>query len=128
MRSRILFVSGHPEDAQRLSGMLDPIPVVLDHVQSVRHARSQLRQKDYDVVLTEAALPDGEWLDILHLVREQPSELPVVVTGRHADERLWTEALNLGVFDLMTQPFYRPEVQRILQNACKQELLTMTAI
>jgi len=128
MRSRILFVSGHAENAQLLSGMLNPLPVMLDHVPSVRHARSQLQQEDYDVVLTEAALPDGMWLDVMHLVRESPREMPVVVTDPQADDRLWTEALNLGAYDLLTQPFYEPEVRRIMHNACVAEVRAAAAL
>ena len=120
MRSRILFVSGHSEDARRLSRMLSALPLVLDHVESLQQARAQLQRKEYDVVLTEAALPDGDWLDALHLVRELPRDLEVIVTDPLADARFWSEALNLGAYDLLAQPFYEPEVRRILYNACSR--------
>ena len=120
MRSRILFVSGRHEDARRLSQMLGTLPVALDHVGDLRQARGQLRQSEYQVVLTEAALPDGNWLDVLRLVREQPEEAKVVVTDPQADAWLWSSVLNLGAFDLISQPFYEPEVRRILANACSR--------
>ena len=56
------------------------LPLALDHVETVREARNQLHRNDYDVILTEAALPDGKWLDVLHLARESPHELEVIVT------------------------------------------------
>jgi DNA-binding NtrC family response regulator len=118
MRSRILFISGRHEDARRLSQMLHALPVVLDHVGTLVHARAKLQQEDYEVILTEAALPDGNWLDALHLARESPREPEVVVTDPLADARFWAEALNLGAYDLLAQPFYEPEVRRILYNAC----------
>ena len=118
MRSRILFVSGHHADARRLAQMLRTLPVVLDHVASLRQARAKLQQEEYDVVLTEAALPDGTWVDALHLAREIPREVEVIVTDPLADSRFWAEALNLGAYDLVAQPFYEPEVRRILFNAC----------
>ena len=61
MRSRILFVSGHRDDARQITQMLHALPVALDHAGSLQHARAQLRQDEYDVILTEAALPDGNW-------------------------------------------------------------------
>ena len=120
MRSRILFVSGHQHDAHRLSQMLHALPLVLDHAGSLQDARARLQQNDYDVVLTEAALPDGQWLDVLHLARECPREMEVIVTDPQADARFWAEALNLGAYDLLAQPFYEPEVRRILYNACSR--------
>jgi two-component system response regulator PilR (NtrC family) len=118
MRSRILFISGRPSDARRLTQMLHSLPLVLEHAQTLQQARTKLEQDDYDVILTESALADGRWLDVLHLARETPKELEVIVTDPHADAHFWAEALNMGAYDLLAQPFYEPEVRRILYNAC----------
>ncbi|HEY2018695.1 MAG TPA: response regulator [Bryobacteraceae bacterium] len=131
MRSRILFISGHRDDALRLSQMLHALPLAIDHVGTVHQARAKLRQEDYSLVLTEAALPDGNWLDVLHATRESPQDLELIVTDPQADARFWSEALNLGAYDLLTQPFYEPEVRRILYNACSRlisEPLRMAAV
>jgi len=118
MKSRILFISGRRDDARQISQMLQPLPIQVDHASSLRHARAQLGEDEYDIILTEAALPDGNWLDALHLARESPQELEVIITDPQADARLWSQALNLGAYDLIAQPFYAPEVCRILHNAC----------
>lgn len=118
MRSRILFLSGHQQDARRLTNMLQALPIIVDHVDSLQRARAELQQKEYEVLLTEGTLPDGNWLDALHLARECPRDLEVIVTDPQADARFWAEALNLGAYDLLAQPFYEPEVRRILSNAC----------
>ena len=120
MRSRILFLSGRPEDACEISQMLRDLPLSVEHTATLRQARTMLRQSNYDLVLTEAALPDGSWLFVLHLVRDCPQELVVVITDPQADARLWSEALNYGAYDLIAQPFYEPEVRRILYNACSR--------
>jgi DNA-binding NtrC family response regulator len=130
MRSRILFISGRPDDARRISEMLHALPLHVEHVSSVKQAATQLSRQDYDLILTEASLPDGGWMDVLHLVRECPRETEVIVTDPQADARFWAEALNLGAYDLLAQPFYEPEVRRILYNACTRppsQALTMTA-
>src|SRR5579872_763574 len=108
MRSRILYISGHSEDARHLSQLLHPLPLLLDHVESLQQAREKLPSKDYDVVLTEAKLSDGKWLDVLHLVRDSEGEPQVIVTDRNADPRFWAEALNLGAYDVLTQPSISP--------------------
>jgi DNA-binding NtrC family response regulator len=100
--------------------MLRALPLALVHVEGVQQARTKLREDEYDVILTEAALPDGNWLDVLHLTRETPREVEVIVSDPHADARFWSEVLNLGAYDLLTQPFYEPEVRRILYNACSR--------
>jgi two-component system, NtrC family, response regulator PilR len=118
MRSLILFLSGCSSDAGRLKGMLHSLPIELEHAPTLQQARTKLQQDRYDVVLTESKLPDGRWLDVLHLAREYPDDLKVIVTDPFADARFWAEALNMGAYDLLAQPFYEPEVRRILYNAC----------
>lgn len=127
MRSRILFLSGHPDDARHLSRMLESLPLLVDHVGTLQQARAKLQQDDYGVILTEASLPDGKWLDVIHLAREYPQDMEVIVTDPQADGRLWAEVLNLGAYDLLAQPFYEPEVRRILSNACSRTGLRAAA-
>lgn len=122
MRSRILFLSGcqNNDDARLLSQMLHDLPLILDTAEDLRQARAKLLHEEYQVILTEAALPDANWLEVLHLVRESPHEVQVIVTSAQADAALWAEALNLGVYDVLAQPFYEAEVRRILSNACSR--------
>jgi DNA-binding NtrC family response regulator len=120
MCSRILFISGRPSDARVLMRMLHELPLALDHVPTLQQARTSLHGQEYAVVLTEASLPDGRWLDVLHLVRESSQDPEVIVTDPVADSHFWAEALNLGAYDLLAQPFYEPEVRRILYNACSR--------
>jgi len=118
MASRVLFISEKRKDARLLSHMLQELPLALDYASSLQQARTKLDREKYDIVLTEADLPDGRWLDVLHLVRDSSQEPQVIVTDPQADAQFWAEALNLGAYDLLAQPFYEPEVRRILANAC----------
>src|SRR4051794_20586636 len=104
MRALILFLSRSPSDARLLTRMLHSLPLVLEHCQTLRQARIKLQQDRYDVILTESTLPDGRWLDVLHLAREYPDDLKVIVTDPFADARFWAEALNMGAYDLLAQP------------------------
>lgn len=120
MESTVLFVSPHQDDARCLSQMLRPLPLIFDHVAGLRQARAKLRKGRYGVILTEAGLPDGTWLDILSLAQGMTPGVEVIVTDPNADARFWSEALNLGAYDLLAQPFYESEVRRILYNACSR--------
>ena len=118
MRAGVLFVSPHSEDADRLSQILDSLPVELDYVADLEHARRKLREEPYPVILTDADLPDGAWSDVLELAHRISPASQIIVTTRFADARLWIDALGRGVFDLLVQPFYPCEVRRILASAC----------
>jgi DNA-binding response OmpR family regulator len=126
MESRVLYVTGQPDDARDLSGMLEPLRFRVDCAGSVEQARRRLLDTEYDVVLTEAQLPDGKWLDVLHLVRDSSHEPAVIVTGRNMDARFHAEALNLGAHALLPQPFSSTEVQHIFSNAFTRYMCAAT--
>jgi len=120
VRRGVLFVSPHREDATVLSRMLSSLPVSLEHVTDLQHAGAALQAEPYQVILTEATLPDGTWRDILDMVRRIIPRAVVIVTDARADAHFWAEALNLGAYDLIAQPFATAEVRRILSYACSR--------
>ncbi len=122
MRSRVLYISGSPENYRTLCEMVQSLPVSLEYAETVRVARARLLHQEYDAVLTESSLSDGNWVDVLHLLRDSPYEPQLIVTDPHADSRFWSEVLNLGAYDVLNQPFYEPEVRRILYNACTRDV------
>lgn len=118
MESGILFVSPHREDAAIVSRMLGSLSVSIEYVTDLRQAQAQMQSRTYEVILSAANLSDGTWLDVLDLARHLAPGAEVIVTDPNADARFWAEALNLGAYDLIAQPFASGEVQRILGNAC----------
>ena len=116
-RKGVLFVSSSAEDAERLSGMLQPLSVTLVHVRTLEHARTKLNHETFGVVLTETDLADGDWKDVVTLACAEKRGVEVVVTDARADTRLWLDALERGAYDVVCQPFCSSEVQRILSNA-----------
>jgi len=116
----VLFVSSHREDATVLSRMLGSLPVPLEHVSDLQHASATIQAEPYQVILTEAILPDGTWRDIVDISRRVTPAPAVIVTDASADACFWAEALNLGAYDLIAQPFAAAEVRRILSSACSR--------
>ncbi|MBI2680259.1 MAG: hypothetical protein HYX25_04535 [Candidatus Solibacter usitatus] len=120
MKPGVLFVTPHSQDADLLSRMLSPLPLHLEHVADFAHLRAKMQDRSYRVILTESTLPDGTWLAVLELARVLKPSPEVIVTQALADARFWSEALNLGAYDLIPQPFAASEVRRILSNACSR--------
>ncbi len=76
-----------------------------------------LRKHQFEVVICERDLPPGSWKDVLDqvtILRDPPS---FIVTSRLADARLWSEALNLGAFDVLAKPFDSTEAMRVVGAA-----------
>jgi len=76
-----------------------------------------LRKHQFEVVVCERDLPPGSWKDVLEQVTIQPDPPSLIVTSRLADARLWSEALNLGAFDVLAKPFDSTEAMRVVGAA-----------
>jgi DNA-binding NtrC family response regulator len=118
MDAAVLFISPYLQDAQVLGLMLAEASLVLIHATCLREAVTRLESDRFPAVLTEAKLDDGTWQDVLPLARSQGAEL--IVTDASADARFWAEAINLGAYDLLVQPFQETEVRRVLSSASSQ--------
>lgn len=84
------------------------------------------REPVVGLVLTDLVLPDGSWCDVLSRVRDLQPEAEVVVCARLADERLWTEVLDAGGFDVLAEPYQDLEVERIVAGAVSGRRLAAT--
>ncbi len=77
-----------------------------------------LRIRGLGVVLSESRLPDGHnWKDLLDEFQGLETAPLLIVTDRLADERLWSEVLNLGGYDVLLKPLEREEVLRVADSA-----------
>jgi len=79
-----------------------------------------LHRLSVDIVITATEFPEGPtWRDILQEIGEMAEPLPVIITSRLADDRLWAEVLNLGAYDLLVQPFDENETRRVVGLAAR---------
>ena len=80
-------------------------------------ALAALRKDSVPIVVCESDLRPGTWKEVLEELSALPDPPLLIVTSRVADERLWAEALNLGAYDVLAQPFDGSEVARIVSMA-----------
>ena len=125
MDSSVLFVSPRIQDAIFLAQMLDEISIPVVHAVSLKEAVRKLGAASFGVVLTEAKLDDGNWLDLLEQTRR--SGMALVVTDAWADAQFWAMAINLGAYDMLAQPFSGPEVRRVLASASSHQISAKAA-
>lgn len=62
-----------------------------------------------DVILLDLGLPDKDGIDVIKELRSF-SEVPILVVSARGQEREKIEALDLGVNDYITKPFYMGEL------------------
>jgi len=74
-------------------------------------------QPQVQVVLTDAALPDGAWREVLQIVAQAGVNIEVVVCSRLGDHKLWIDVLEHGAYDVLVEAYECEEVRRIVEAA-----------
>jgi DNA-binding NtrC family response regulator len=105
-----LAISPSLEDCLFLETKLKEAHWKLDVAGGYREALVKLRHTQVPVVLSQSELPDGTWKDVLNLLAPMFHRPRLIVFARHVDNRLRTEVLNLGGFDLLATPFREHEL------------------
>src|SRR5437879_2621330 len=89
-----------------------------------KEARRMLEaQPPVQVVVTDAALLDGDWRRVLEIVVQGRRKIEVVVCSRLGDHKLWLDVLEQGGYDVLVEPYRREEVRRILEVAAARSYM-----
>ncbi len=97
----------------------------IDHAESVAEAKKYLEDMDYDLLVLDVGLPDGDGYGLCSYVREF-SEVPVIFLTARDDEEDLIKGFDFGADDYITKPFSLKElmvrVRSILKRASKKQV------
>lgn len=114
---KILLVDDEP--LMRLS-MVDALEAVGHDVLAAASGTEGIdavRQRPFDLVITDLRLPGADGLTVLAATKEQSAQTEVVVITAHGSVETAVGAMKLGAFDYITKPFQLDELLLIVERA-----------
>lgn len=102
---RLLYIEDNEKLALNTSASLRDAGFVVDMVHTGADALHAVKSFDYDTVILDLGLPDGDGLKLLPRIKQINSQTPVIIcTARDAlDDRI--AGLNTGSDDYLVKPF-----------------------
>jgi DNA-binding NtrC family response regulator len=120
---RILIVDDEPHTRRVLALNLQQDGHQVSECGGVPAARKVLMTEDFDVVLTDQKMPDGDGLQVLAAALEADPAIAVVVITAFATVDLAVESMRQGAFDFITKPFQPEVVRAAVSRACERTRL-----
>jgi DNA-binding NtrC family response regulator len=120
---RILIVDDEPSMRRILASNLRQDQHQIWEASGVEEAQRSLAANDFDAVITDQKMPDGEGLSVLHSAHENDPTLPVILLTAVATIELAVEAMRQGAFDFLTKPFQPEVVRATVRRACERTRL-----
>ena len=107
---RILLIDDDAELAQMLREYLEPAHFQLALAHTCEQGLHLASQQDFDLLLLDLMLPDGNRLDLLKQYRQR-SRRPVIMFTAHGGETDRVLGLEFGADDYLTKPFSPRELK-----------------
>jgi len=121
-QSKILVVDDEPYVRGMLAELLDE-RYCCDTAEGTESALDLLDQRDYQLVLSDIAMPGRSGLELLSAVTAtRPAAVVVMMSGLRTIENA-IEAMRRGAFDYITKPFALEKVEMIVERALKHQAL-----
>ncbi|HET8855109.1 MAG TPA: response regulator transcription factor [Salinimicrobium sp.] len=107
---KILIIEDEKEMLQNMQDTLEKENFLVETVNSYSQALKKIGVYDYDCILLDISLPDGNGLDILKELKDKGnSDGVIIVSAKDSlDDRL--QGLNLGADDYLPKPFHMAEL------------------
>ena len=112
-----LIVDDEPDICELLEITLGRMGIETRAVGTLDAARAALRERRYDLCLTDMRLPDGDGLDLVAEIGRQHAGLPVAVITAHGNMEAAVRALKAGAFDFVAKPVELNDLRNLVGQA-----------
>ncbi|HEY4008944.1 MAG TPA: sigma-54 dependent transcriptional regulator [Acidobacteriaceae bacterium] len=128
----ILIVDDEADIRESLEAILREEDYAISSAGTVSDARTLLRETEFDAVLLDIWLPDGDGLDVLSQIRNgelrghsnTPAPEVVMISG-HGTIEAAVRATKLGAYDFLEKPLSLERTLLVLRNAIEAHKLRL---
>ena len=118
-RPLALIVDDEPDIRELLAITLQRMDIDTRSCGDVSAAKAQLRNREFQLCLTDMRLPDGDGLDLVQWMQAQGMRTPVAVITAHGNVETAVRALKSGAFDFISKPLDLANLRKLVANALK---------
>jgi len=114
-----LIVDDEPDIRELLEITLNRMDVHTACAEDIAQAKALLKQKSFDLCLTDMKLPDGNGLELVDFIQTLAAPIPVAVITAHGNMESAILAMKKGAFDFVSKPFDLTALRLLVNNALK---------
>ena len=115
----VLLVEDHETTRITLAGVIEREGCKVTAVASGGAARERLREEEFDLVITDLRLPDGDGMEILDESKRLSAGSPVIIITGHGSEETAVQAMKKGAFNYLAKPIDLNRLRAELEGALR---------
>ena len=118
-RGHILVVDDEAAILSTLKKALALEGYAVDVAGGVALAEERIRRGNYDVILLDVALPDGDGVALLERVRASGNDVAAIMMSGHGTVEAAVRATKLGALDFLEKPLSSDRLLLVIDNALR---------
>lgn len=119
MKSRILVIDDEATIRASLLEALTAEDYDVDSAETGEEALAKCHTNSYDLLVTDLRLPGVSGLDILRALRNQGSNIPVIMMTAYGDVDTAVAAMRDGAYDFIPKPFKLSAIKKQVRAALR---------
>ena len=123
---RILIVDDEKQLALSLKDYFEPDGIEADIALDGKTGRQKLEEQAYDALVSDLRMPGLDGMQLLHWVKEEGPNIPVIMISAHGEIRDAVEAMKTGAYDYLVKPFDPDELLIRIKKAVENHRLTLS--
>jgi len=125
---KVLIIEDEVELLTAISNFLTKETYICELAESYAKADDKLAIYEYDIILLDITLPDGNGLELLKSIRKHQKKAGVIIISakNSLDDKI--NGLDLGADDYITKPFYLSELNSRIRAVLRRKQFDGTSI
>jgi Response regulators consisting of a CheY-like receiver domain and a winged-helix DNA-binding domain len=117
---KILIIEDEKDLLEAMSSYLTLEGMLCETASTFFKAEDSLSAYNYDIIILDLTLPDGNGLDLVNLIKERNSKAGLlIVSARNSlDDKV--KGLDLGADDYITKPFHLAELNSRIRSLARR--------
>jgi len=125
---KILIIEDEVELLIAISNFLTKETYICELAESYAKADDKLAVYEYDIILLDITLPDGNGLELLNNIKKHQKKAGIIIISakNSLDDKI--HGLDLGADDYITKPFYLSELNSRIKAVLRRKQFNGTSI
>ena len=121
MDMKILIIEDETSLAESITEYLSASDYICETAADLNHAEEKIALYDYDCILLDLMLPDGNGFRILESLREAGKNDGIIIISAKETLETRIEGLSLGADDFLVKPFHLSELLARIQALIRRK-------
>jgi DNA-binding response OmpR family regulator len=119
---KLLIIEDNQELVSDIAGFLEENGIMTEIAATYQESEEKIELYNYDLVILDLGLPDGDGLDLIPKIQEGHPETAILILTAKDGLDYKVKGLDWGADDYLTKPFHKAELNARIRSILRRRL------